>query len=258
MKITWSSQIDTAQIYSQGIEMALCSANGEQIGPFVYCKDFFQDAIRGFLNKEKSNIYKYTYTPGKDANIDLENTRILMTNSGDVKFLDKVPAILDFINQFTANLGVQQTDAVTCDDPPFAYKECGVMLFIGDKKMMHSPALLSAYTLLLRNGTMHSYGTSYLETLEGIISGKIKPAQQNDSIYLENGKPGLDLILAEGIMKVFGNDMKKNYPSEKQMPTSKIHHFGGIVGFSSGRSKEYFPHWQYPIKLSKPPSVCFS
>jgi hypothetical protein len=258
MRIQWSPQVDTAQIYSAGIEMALCSARGEQIGPFVYCKDFFQDAIRGFLNKEKSDIYHYTYTPGKDADIDLDATRILMTNSGDAKFLDKVPAILDFINQFRRNLGVQQTDAVTCDNPPLAYKSCGVAHFIGDRMWMHSSALLSAYTLLLRNGTMHTYGKPYEETLEGIISGKIKPAQQNDKIYLENGKPGIDLILAKGIMSVFGDHMKKNYPSAKQMPTSKIHHFGGIVGFSSGKSREYFPDWEYPTELSKPPAVCFS
>jgi hypothetical protein len=258
MRITWSPQIDTDQIYSAGIEMALCSANGEQIGPFVYCKDFFQDAIRGFLNKEVSKIYKYTYTPGKDAEVDMDATRILMTNSGDPKFLDKVPAVLDFINQFSAALGVGQVDAVTCDDPPFAYKGCGVVLFIGDKRMMHSSALLSAYTLLLRNGTIHPEGGTYLETLDAIISGKIKPAQQNDKIYLENSKPGLDLILAKGIMNVFGEDMKKNYPSSKQTETSKIHHFGGIVAFSSGKSKEYFPDWIYPKELSTPPSVCFS
>ncbi len=258
MKIQWSPQIDTAQIYSQGIEMALCSANGEQIGPFVYCKDFFQDAIRGFLNKEVSDIYKYTYTPGKDADIDLEATRILMANSGDVKFLDKVPAILDFINQFEVELGVTPTKAIICDEVPFAYKGCGIVLFIGDKRMMHSSALLSAYTLLLRNGTMHTLGEGCHYTVSAIILGKIKPAQQNDKIYLENGRPGISLILAKGIMQVFGNDMKKNYPSAKQMPTSKIHHFGGIVGFSSGKSKEYFPDWEYPAELSKPPAVCFS
>jgi hypothetical protein len=258
MKIKWSPQIDADQIYSAGIEMALCSANGEQIGPFVYCKDFFQDAVRGFINKEKSNIYKYTYTPGKDADVDLEATRILMTNSGDSKFLDKVPTILNFINQFTVELGAQQTDAITCDNPPLAYEKCGVVLFIGDKTMMHSSALLSAYTLLLRTATQHTYGKPYLETLDGIVSGKIKPAQQNDKIYLEHGRPGLDLILAKGVMSVFGEDMKKNYPSEKQTPTSKIHHFGGIVAFSSGRSKQIFPDWEYPEELSKPPSVCFS
>lgn len=258
MKVTWVPQVRTAQIYSSGIELALCSADNKQIGPFVFCKDFFQDAIRGFLNKESSAIYSYTYTPGKDAQIDMDSTRILMTNSGDPKLLGKIPAILDFINQFEAKLGRKRTEAFVCDNPPDAYKECGVILFVASKWMMHSPAMLSAYTLLLRNGAMHTLGQSFDHTLSGIIQGNIPPAQSHDKIYLENGKPGIDLILAKGIKKVFGDDMKKNYPPSSKVSTGSIHHHSGIVAFSSGKSKPHFPDWEYPTNLSKPPSICFS
>jgi len=35
--------------------------------------------------------------------------------------------------------------------------------------------------------------------------------------------------------EVFGEDIMKNYPSEKRAETRSIHHFGGIVAFSSGK-----------------------
>jgi len=66
------------------------------------------------------------------------------------------------------------------------------------------------------------------------------------------------LILAKGIIKVFGENMKANYPPSKAIPTSSIHHHSGIVAFGSGKSQRIFPNWEYPEVLSNPPGVCFS
>src|SRR5260221_1427887 len=109
MEIIWSKQYPTGQIYSNGIEMALCSAKNEQIGPFVFCKDFFQDAVFAFLNKKKVSEYSYTYDPAASPAIDLTSTRVLIANEDDPKFSQKLPLILDFLNNLEEKMGIELT-----------------------------------------------------------------------------------------------------------------------------------------------------
>jgi hypothetical protein len=63
VKIQWSDNHDTAQIYGGGIELALCSDDNRQIGTFVLCKDFFQDAISAYIHDEECDVYDYEYDP---------------------------------------------------------------------------------------------------------------------------------------------------------------------------------------------------
>lgn len=257
MKIAWAKQKGSGQIYSSGIEMALCSADGQQIGDFVFCKDFFQDAIKGFLNDMSSSIYGYSYNPKTQPPIDMKNTRVLMTDSSNPNLSDKVPAVLDFLNQVEKEMKLKPTKALVCDDPPSSYKKAGVTLYVGDPAWLQSSAALSMYTLLMRNGTVHTVGVNWRKTLDGIIAGKIYPAQENDATYLRYGKPGIDLIIEKGIVKVFGDDVKKNYAAK--ISTGTIHHHGGIVSFGSAKCAGTWPHWIHPPKpKSEPPSFCFS
>jgi len=78
-EILWNQQIDTDQIYSAGIEMALCSANGEQIGPFVYCKDS-SGCNQGIPKQEITKLYNILIPRQRSEN-RYEWNRILMTNS---------------------------------------------------------------------------------------------------------------------------------------------------------------------------------
>lgn len=255
MKVKWYPQHSTAQIYSSGVELALVSADNEQIGPFVYCKDFFQDAIRGFVNDISSGIWGYTYDPKKQPPIDLKKVRVLLAHDKDPDFLKKVPALVDLLNQIEKKMGLSLTTATIVNDPPAKYKS-GVVMLVGDGAWLRSSASLSMYTLLARNGLVHKSGTPFNKTLEDIMSGKLPAGQKNDGTYMKYGKPGIDLIIAKGIDEVFGTDTKANYKAS--VPTHTIHHYGGIVAFGSGKTEATWPNWKHPKEKSNPPGECFS
>lgn len=255
IKIKWIENKYTAQIYSSGVELALCSDDNEQIGTFVYCKDFFQDAIVASLKKKSCSIYGYKYDPKTMPPIPKANLNVLLANAKDKSINKKIGSVLDFINQIEKKMGVELTTIQNCIDPPKKYSH--IYLLKADSIWMYAPPLLSMWTLLARNGLVHKKGTSYKTTINGIITGKIKPAQSNDRIYLQYAKPGIDLILKKGkdsIKDLFGKQMKNNYSCSGH----KMHHYSGIVSYGSGKGKTYFKKWTYPEKTSNPPSICFS
>jgi hypothetical protein len=236
--------------------MALASKDGQQIGPWVFCKDFFQDAIRGYLNGISSGIWGYTYNPKTDPAIDMENARVMMTNSADPDFVNKIPAVLDFLNQVEKKMKISLTKAYECENPPASYKKSGVFLFVGDKAWLQSSAALSMWTLLMRNGVVHTVGDKFNDTLDDIIKGKLKPAQRNDHLYLKFGKPGIDLVLENGVEKAFGKDVKKNYAAS--IATHTIHHNGGIVSYGTAVCAKTWPHWLHPEPPKEPvPGICY-
>jgi len=255
IKVKWSQNHGTAQIYSSGVELALCSDDNKQVGPLVFCKDFFQDAIVASLHGTVCSIYGYKYDSSFPP-IPKDNLKVLLTNAADPKLKEKIPAVSDFLNQIEAELGVEKTVIEQCEKPPDKYAKCGIYLLIADKKWMHAPPLLSLWTLLARNSLVHKVGNKWRDTLQSIISGKTPASQKHDRTYIEYGKPGLDLVLEKGIEALFGKVMKANYPKEKA--GHAMHHYSGIVSYGSCKAKSHFPMWQYPAKASNPPSVCFA
>lgn len=258
-KIAWTSNYGTSQIYSSGVELALCSDDNQQIGPFVFCKDFFQDAIVVFLHADQKKtcfIYGYKYDPKTMPPCPTKNLKVLITNAANPKLAAQIPGISDFLHQIEGKLGIQLCAVEQCDDPPDKYKKCGIWLLTADPIWMHAPPLLSGWTLLARNGLMHKVGTKWEDTVKGIIDGKIPAAQTHDRTYMTYGKPGLELILEKGIEALFGKDQLANYPLDKA--GHSMHHYSGIVSFGSSMAKPHFPNWQYPEPpKEKPPSVCF-
>lgn len=255
VNITWTKNYTPAQIYSAGIEFALCSDDNNQIGPFVLCKDFFQDLILASLHNTICSIYNYQYNPKTMPAPPDKNFKVLLANSRDKEFFYKIPSLLNFINQIEERVKVEKTTISLCQDPPKQYAGCGVYLLTADKQWMHAPPLMSMWTLLVRNGTKHKIGKTWEETIQGIIDGKIPPAQVHDHTFMKFSKPGLDLIIEKGI-DLFAKEKQKNYPKDKA--GSAMHHYSGIVGYGSGKGKMFFPDWEYPEQSSEPPSVCFS
>ena len=48
------------QAISSGIEFCMISDDDYQCSPFMYCKDYIQDAYQGLLKKKKRSIYGFT------------------------------------------------------------------------------------------------------------------------------------------------------------------------------------------------------
>lgn len=254
--IKWSKNTKPGQIYNNGIELALCSDDNEQISTFVFCKDFFQDAILSYIHKQNCAIYGYEYNPEKMPKIPQKNTKILIANAEDKNFSSKIQNIENLLHQFESYLNLEKTYIQKCNNPPEKYAS-GVFLLIGDKKIMNAPPVLSLWTLLARNGVVHNKNNNFMDTIQKIIDEKIKPAQKNDHIYLKWAKPGIEIILQKGIDALFGTDINKNYP--KEQTGRSMHHYSGIVAYGSCKSKEYFPDWIYPEESKEtPPNICFA
>ena len=255
VKVKWGTNYGTAQIYSSGVELSLCSDDNRQIGTFVYCKDFFQDAIVAYIHQTTCSIYGYKYDPKSMPPIPTKAMKILIANAGDKNITKKIRGVTDLINQVEDKLGVKRTTIAECESPPKKYAN-GIYLMTADKVWMHAPPLLSMWTLLARNGLQHKIGDKWETTVQAIIDGKVSAVQSHDQTYLKYAKPGIDLLLEKGIIDLFGLNTKANYPKNKA--GSVMHHYSGAVSFGSCVAKKHFPNWKYPAKASKPPSVCFS
>lgn len=259
--VEWSKkQPSLCQIYSRGLEMCLVGRDEKTGGyvqacDFVLCKDFFQDAIQATLIGQARQIYGFKYDPKTDPALSVDRTRIAVANAQDKSLGEKVAGAVDFLNQFEKRMRLLRTTAVTCDSAPAKYKDnSGVYLFTGSGRWMLSPPMISLYTLLLRIGFVHTAGKSFDETVKEVSDGTLKPytcgtSGSNDNTYLKGALPGIEKILKHGYRKVFHLNQKDNYRAEVGVGT--MHNHCGIVGFSSGYCKDYFPHW-FRLDTAKP------
>lgn len=242
IKIKWLNSIKSgiAQIYSSGLEYALCNKNNEQCHDFVFCKDFVQDAIHAHLHGGVASIYGFTYTPKKNPDLDLDRLRLLVVNSNDAKLGSKIPNVLNFLNQFCKKLKLKPTYAYRVSNPPSKYKS-GCWLIDASGMWNNAPVLVSMFTLLLRVGFVHPIDNPCMDTIKQLIDGKIKPYQNNDKNYVQQGLKGIEDIIKLGYRKFFYIDIEKNYPKGTNIGT--MHNSTGIVAFSQGQSKSVVPYW---------------
>lgn len=242
-KVVWySGSASLSQAVHGGIEFAHISREDHQVGPWVFCKDYLQDAIWGTVNKKVASIYGYYFDPKQEQKPTVLRARLLITNSGDTTMRDKVPLCEDFVHQVEDTLGiVMKTTFQECENPPGKYKRSGVWLVEGSRRWVTSPVMLSMYTLLLRTGFVHTLGTPFMETIDAIVKGKIPPYSSVDRSRLTGAVEGIRRILKEGDRNIFHTSAKENYPSKADVGT--VHNSMGIMGFTSGVTKSVVPHW---------------
>lgn len=248
-KIEWSKKVPSlAQIYRSGLEMAFVSPEkpGRQACDFVLCKDFFQDAIQGALLNQSKGCFGFMYHPSSDPPLSFDKTRIVLGNKDETDLESKVIQCVDFLNSVEKKMHLLRTKHYKCETAPEKYKTSGCYLLEGSSKWMLSPPMISLYTLFIRVGFVHTIGDSYEVTLKKVAEGKTKAyecgvAGSNDRGYLNSAMKGIDKIIKHGYAKIFHRNIKDNYPAK--VPMSTLHNSTGIVGFSNGSCKSYFPHW---------------
>ena len=241
--IEWynGSKQELRQAISSGVEFAFVSPDNKQVSPFAYCKDYLQDAVQGYIHKQKKSIYGFTYDPKVHATIATKKTCLLIANSKDFNFGSKMPNCLDFLHQIESHLKMRKTKVEQCENPPLQYIRCGVWYIDGSARWIKSPPMISMYTLLIRIGFVHTIGENYKKTIDDIISGVKIPYMDCDKCRLKDAKKGIDKILKTGDRVIFGSKIKSNYPAVIKTPT--MHNNLGIGGFSLGRTKKYIPFW---------------
>lgn len=248
--IVWkkSPKAAISQIYSKGMEFALVSQDYKQCNPFVWCKDFLQDVVYSALHKKWINIYDFQYSPYTDPEPCLDKVRILVANANDSKLRNKIPNVIDILNQIEDTLDIKKSFVRECWMPPENYRKSGVWMFEGSKRWLKSPPMLSLYTLLLRVGCVHTVGVRYEKTLKDIMSQDIKPYQKKDALWLKHSMTGIEKIIRIGDRKIFHSDIKDNYPN---LDIDVIHNQLGIAGFSSDIQDKLkgrpvaVPYWHY-------------
>jgi hypothetical protein len=230
--IKWKPSSQSAQIhqiYSKGLEFALVSENDEQCHNFVWCKDFLHDIIYATLNNRAIDIYQFKYNPEYQPKPCLSKIRLLIANSKEKRLFKKIPACIDFLNQFEDTLNIKKTIVRECWKPPEQYT--GVFLFEGSKRWLQAPPMLSLYSLLIRVGFVHTIGNSFAETIQGVKEGEIKPYQKYDKTWLNGIDLALDKLFKYGDRRIFSRNIRENYPSN--IDIEQIHNYLGIIGFSS-------------------------
>jgi len=241
-KVKWHNKTrNLIQDSSEGLEYAFLNKNYEQIHQLVWCKDFLNDVIYGFLNNKRTTIWGFSYDPNKHLAPYLGSTRILLTSKRDKEFPKKIQQSLNFVNEIEEHLKMSKTQMEICHEPPRHYRRSGVYIFNGSKRWQKAPPMLSLYTLLIRVGLNHTFGTPWQETIEDIRNETKTPYYEEDATILRNGKIGMDRIFKFGDRKLFHRDIRDNY--SESVDIDVIHNDCGIVGYSNNSTSYCYPHW---------------
>jgi hypothetical protein len=244
VNIKWLTDGEPAtihQVYKQGLEYSVASCDNRQCFPFVWCKDFIQDAIMAMLHQKRIEVYNFVYDPAMNPTLCLSKTRILLANEkAGVGFASRIGCCIDFIHQIESLLHFRPTKCHLCDSPPARYGRCGVWLLEGSRRWIMSPPLISLYTLLIRMGFVHTYGDYWANTILKLRSGELKPYQMEDHKQIGAVEETLLNIIRIGDRKIFYRDIRQNYPN---LDIKDMHHRMGIVSFSEKTTKQLVPRW---------------
>ena len=242
-EIKWHEKnASLCQAVSGIAEFVMLSDEWEQVTPFMFCKDYMQDAIWARIHKTKASIWGFSHDGSNGIQPSSKSFKLGVVNANDEKFKEKWPNLIEFINQIDEKMGFRKTIFYEAEKiPKPAYKK-GVLIIDADKRWMHSPTLVSMFTLLIRLGFTHSLGSDYKELLNEVVSEK-KPSYCNvDASRLKYAIKGINFIINSGFDKVFCDLIEDNYP--KSCTTLNMHNNSGIVAFSSGTTKSIFTKWK--------------
>jgi hypothetical protein len=242
------------QIPKEGLEFAMLSPKYEQLNQLVWCKDFMQDLIWSYLNNQPIDIYGFKYDPKSAPVPSLKKLRLLVTNYKDPEFGDKlIKNVLPLIHSVEDRLKMPRTVLEKCHGTPATYKKSGVWILNASRRWLKATPMLSFYTLLVRIGFVHQFEDSLETTLNKVKEGKIKTyydAHCRDKEMIEKALPGILKLMKYSDRKIFPANIRRNYPTHfadgknsVKLSVFNVHDRCGVVGFSVGSTRQYFPHW---------------
>jgi len=247
VKVEWMlKKKSISQVYSSGVESAFLTEKFEMIHQLVYCKDFMQDAIAGFLQNKSMSIYGFSYSPKTCLPIYWKKTRLLFTDCTDRAMPNRIAGSKDFLNQVEKRLKMVRTQIYKVSDPPKQYSKSGAWVYDASPRWMISPPMISLYTLLMRVSLVHKQGDDFMKTVEGVSAGKIPSLQTEDQYQMKSAQKALGWILEKGDKKLFFKNAIDNY---KDKPVSMMHNDLGIVSYATGCPKSEFPKWYEEITV---------
>ena len=235
----WFDDRRMSQIYSSGLEFAFVSAEGEQCHPFAYCKDFLQDAIWAEINETKVSIFSFSHVHGENPPVDMEKTRLAVRFKGKKEMAEMCEKSLRFLHEADKAFDFEPSEMLYGGK----YKDGAddIYVFVGDKKWMYSPVMISLYSLLVRIGMTYEEGDwrAHFESASKYVGS-------NDKRYAESAKKTLDVLVGKRMEDVFADEMAKNYPvGSNGGLVAGMHGSSGVVAFGKGTiNKALKEHWK--------------
>jgi len=260
--VKWHTKTNKiCQIPKEGLEFAMLSPKYEQLNQLVWCKDFMHDMIWSYLNNQPIDIYGFKYDPRLSPTPSLKKLRLLITNYKDQDFGNKlIKNVLPLIHSVEDRLKMPRTVLEKCKTTPTTYMKSGVWILNASCRWLKATPMISFYTLLVRIGFVHQPEDNLEMTLIKVKEGKVKTYYDNncrDKEMIEKALPGIYKLMKYSDKKIFQSNIRENYPSHfldgdnsVALSIFTVHDKCGVVGFSIGSTRKYFPQWYKSITNS--------
>lgn len=236
MNVKWyENKFQLCEGVGKTVQMSFCSADDEQCHPWVYCKDYLQDAIYCTMNNKESCVHGFIFKPSTMPKLCMDKARILVCNLHDTAFASKIDAALEFLNQIEDVLKMPHSIYTKVDNAKPKRAANGVFLIEGNKRWLASPPMISLYSYLIRCSFKHTKGNKYADTLKGTTY------YSNDKYSLPNAREAIKYIAKLNDEVIFYSDTQKNYPASASIET--MHHSSGMMAFMNGETQDNFKHW---------------
>jgi hypothetical protein len=234
-----------SQAYSSGVKMTAVSKDNEQIKPFFYCADYFNEVFGAVFTNSKKSIFGFTFDPKADIHPAPDSLRILIT-SDKHDLIGRINQAQKFLNGFEKEINLEPSTLHPCSEHP-QYKN-NVILVNADNRIKNTPLLLTAWRVMLRNSFSTDVDDDFATSLQKLINRDIEIIGHGDEQSIpkvvkfidyvkskdpefinyydvENYKAVVDLVHSSSGLTQFDNVLKKQYlinsPWEKRI-TSKI------------------------------------
>jgi hypothetical protein len=220
------------QAYSYGTLFALASSKNEQIMPFVFCADYFNEVFGSVVTQERKSVYGFSYDATKDLLPDDKYTRVLITHD-KIELPSLVVSATKFLNEFEERIGLKRSKMSLCNSHP-KYKK-NVLLVKGDKRVRNSVLLLTAWRVILRNSFAANPNLSLDENLQKMTNGKF--------CFFENDCGAIEKLISflEYLVKYDKDFINYTDTANFKQQVYTIHNDSGLTVFSTifKQKKEY-------------------
>jgi len=207
-------------------EFVIVSPNGDQIGPWMRCKDYIQDCIWGGMFGKTYNCHGFQYTHGKDPVPNLENLHLGMRFMAKNEELDEMlENVKETVSDLEERVGIPAVER-TRFSRVIPNKTFNYFIVYGSKYWLKATHTISFFTFLLRG--------SFLNTGRKIETIGKTPPCKNDSYYFNSGKKYMDMLSKGGI-----DGIESNWEQHKSHSDAYQLHNGGFVNWSYNAGAAY-------------------
>jgi hypothetical protein len=220
-----------SQAYSSGVKMTAVSKDNEQIKPFFFCADYFNEIFGAVFTNSEKTMFGFTFDPSVDVHPAPDSLRVLITSDSH-KLIDKINEAQKFLNGFENEIGLRPSTLSPCSKHP-QYKN-NVILADADNRIKNTPLLLTAWRVMLRNSFATNLEDDFQTSLSKFISRDLKILGHGDENSIPKVKSFIDYVKNKDPEFIDYFDIK-NY----EVIVDFVHNYSGLTQFDNVLKKRY-------------------